>query len=85
MPEHDTYRKYFQSGLFGKDFCHQIFQPVSDFLGNPVAFLFLLNDRLHTCFVVKQIPDSGKWRDPHDCRYITAADSFFAVFQPVFS
>jgi len=57
-------------------------QPVKEC---PDAFLFLLNDRLHTCFVVKQIPDSGKWRDPHDCRYITAADSFFAVFQPVFS
>ena len=52
MPEHFSYRKYLQPCLSDKNFCDKIFQPMSDFLCNPVTFFFLRNSRQDTHLVV---------------------------------
>ena len=72
VPEQLANSKDFITGFKGKDFGHQVFQTMTNFFSYPVVFR-LDNIRV-AAFIVVQIPQGGKWGNPHDGSDITTAD-----------
>lgn len=82
MLEHPLDFVDWQAGHLRKDFGHQLLQEVAYSKRNPIAFILIYCNKVQ--FVIVDIPCRPEWRDPHNCRGITAANTMPPVRQPFF-